>query len=99
MILKSFIHERRVGRKKAGRSPENERLACTWCRRLSGADGHARCAGLFLPSLNVHADHEEPQAQREFRQAGGHLDVRDQVSCKSWRKKVCETIGQLAQSS
>src|SRR5205085_164252 len=33
-------------------------------RRLSGADGRRCCAGLLLPSLFVHAEHEEPQDQR-----------------------------------
>jgi hypothetical protein len=38
--------------------------------RLS-SDGRPCCAGLLLPSLSVHAGHEEPQGQRYFPEAGG----------------------------
>ena len=34
-----------------------------------------RCAGLLLPSFNVHALHEEPQAKRKFRDEAENLKV------------------------
>src|SRR5207245_3228897 len=58
----------------------------------------SRCAGLLLPSLNVHADHDERQGERSFANEAGHLDVREQVGREPRCKKVCETVGQVAQT-
>ena len=53
-------------------------------RRLSCAEGRLRYAGLLLPSLNVHADHEEPEHQRKFREAGGDSYEGEQVLGERW---------------
>ena len=58
------------------------------CRRqLSCADGGPRCAGLLLPSLNVHAHHEEPQHHQSFHEKDGGQIVGGQiVSELRWQK-------------
>jgi len=43
-----------------------------------------RCAGLLLPSLNVHADHEEPHGQRSFTEDAGGKNIGGQMACKRW---------------
>ena len=57
-----------------------------------------RCAGLLLPSLNVHADHDERQAERSFPNEAGQLDEREQIGREPRRKKVCEPVAQVAQT-
>jgi hypothetical protein len=37
---------------------------------------------VFLPSLNVHAHHEEPQHHRSFRDKAGGLIVGRQIGCE-----------------
>lgn len=37
---------------------------------MSGANGHPCSAGLLLPSLHVHANHQEPRRHHEVSQAG-----------------------------
>ena len=51
-------------------------------RRLSCADGGPRSAGLLLPSLNVHASHEDPQHRRSFHEEGGGQTVPGQMVCE-----------------
>src|SRR6266436_1993389 len=53
-------------------------------RRLSCADGGPRSAGLLLPSLNVHARHEEPQHRQSFHEEGGGQTVPGQIVCERW---------------
>jgi hypothetical protein len=49
--------------------------------------GGLRCAGLFLPSLGVHSDHQEPQGQRSFpKDAGGQI-VGGHIVCERRREK------------
>jgi len=57
-----------------------------------------RCAGPLLPSLNVHAYHDERQGERSFPDEAGHLDVREQTGREPRCKKVCETVGQVAET-
>jgi len=57
-----------------------------------------RCAGLLLPSLNVHADHDERQGERSFPNEAGQLDEREQIGREPRRKKVCEPVAQVAQT-
>jgi hypothetical protein len=42
------------------------------------------CAGLLLPAWNVHAHHEEPQAQRYLPNAGENQNVGLQRSSERW---------------
>ena len=51
-------------------------------RRPSRADGGPRSAGLLLPSLNVHARHEEPQHRQSFHEEGGGQTVPGQIVCE-----------------
>ncbi|HEX6554201.1 MAG TPA: hypothetical protein VF026_15655 [Ktedonobacteraceae bacterium] len=55
-----------------------------WRRRLLCTEGRPRCAGLLVPSLNVHADDEEPQEQRQFSDAVDDQIVGGQSVCE-WR--------------
>ena len=57
------------------------------------------CAGPLLPSLNVHAYHDERQGERSFPDEAGHLDAREQTGREPRCKKVCETVGQVAETS
>ncbi len=57
-----------------------------------------RCAGPLLPSLNVHAYHDERQGERSFPDEAGHLDAREQTGREPRCKKVCETVGQVAET-
>ncbi len=57
-----------------------------------------RCAGLLLPSLNVHADHDERQGERPFPNEAGQLDEREQIGREPRCKKVCEPVAQVAQT-
>jgi|SRR6202035_2618201 len=54
-----------------------------------------RCAGLLLPSLNVHAHDEEPQPHQSFRQEGDGQIVGGQIVCERRRRQ----IGQPTQTS
>ena len=56
------------------------------------------CAGPLLPSLNVHAYHDERQGERSFPDEAGHLDAREQTGREPRCKKVCETVGQVAET-
>src|SRR5215831_5688358 len=60
----------------------------------SGLSLH-RCAGLFLPSVFVHALHEEPQRQRYFgEEADAHKVGEKKTVCEAWCQK-----GQAPQAS
>ena len=48
--------------------------------------------------MNVHADHDERQGERSFPDEAGHLDVREQTGREPRCKKVCETVGQVAET-
>src|SRR5438046_2814874 len=52
--------------------------------------GFRGAALLLLPSLNVHADHDEPQGQHEFR-AAGHQNVGQQMSREEMWVRVSST--------
>jgi hypothetical protein len=51
-----------------------------------------------FPSLHVHAEDEEPHAERSFTKERGQLDPGDQLGCKPRRQEVREAIDQVGQA-
>ena len=49
---------------------------------FKGIPGYLNGPGLLLPSLNVHAHHEEPQGQRSFPEDAGDENVGGQIVCE-----------------
>ena len=47
--------------------------------RLASGSPLLHCAGLFLPSLKIHAPYQEPQTKREFRNAARQENVGVQI--------------------
>ena len=71
------------GEERLDERRENGSPACLWWRRwLSCLDGRPRCTGPLVPPLNVHADYEEPQDQKWFREGGDGSDVGKQRDCE-----------------
>jgi hypothetical protein len=52
---------------------------CSQYLRTAASREDGRCAGLLLPSLNVHAPHDEPQLQWNFPEGGCGSDVERQI--------------------
>jgi hypothetical protein len=72
-----------IGRRFFGVGALDDIQVCIWYRRrLSLA--FPRSAGLLLPSLKVHARHEEPQHRQSFHEEGGGQTVAGQIVCERW---------------
>jgi len=65
--------------------------------RITSSDSSLdRCVGPLLPSLYVHAVHQEPEGQRAFPKAPGHHNVGPQTEREL--KKVHGAIDQVRQT-
>src|SRR5919206_3700620 len=73
---------------RGGPEPSSERL------QLQGLRGY-RPARPLLPSLDVDAHDEEPQAERSFTDERGELDPGDQVGREPWCQDVGEAVDQV----
>src|SRR5260370_27281 len=72
----------------------SERLLATVTPGIAPSLDRA-AAGLLFPSLNVHANHEEPQGQREFPREAEGQKVAEQKGPELRRKEVREAVGQI----
>src|SRR3954469_19599976 len=61
---------------------------------LEGLRGH-RPGRPLLPSLDVDAHYEEPQAESSFTDKRGELDPGDQVGRDPWCENVAEAVDQV----
>jgi len=64
-------------REQVGRRDSGERFS----GEASASLQPDRCGGLFLPPLDVHAEHKEPEHQQSFRDHAKDFDGGGQVVC------------------